>query len=387
MKHELTIQNGNHTAERCPVCVTLPDLAADPAGLELTDTATGRLVPHQVCTCAATGPHRLAYVADSLAPGETRALSLTDDVTHPWTDRVTMADVDGDHVDVCIDGQLFTAYCYGPERVRPFCHPVVGPYGESVTRGYPMVEGIEHELDDHPHHKGFYVAHGEVGTSDNWSEVPGHGYVVTRDLSVTPGPVYGQINAHNDWVDKDRNKQCEERRRYRIWALPAAGRLIDLTVTFVASEGDLVLGDTKEGGLCSLRLHYHCGVGSIITSPTGAVTADGTPDETWGKRYHWLDHSGPVGGRWVGAAIMDTPGNFRYPTYWHVRTNGMMCANPFALSYYFGDKSASGAHTVPAGAEMTFRYRVYFHAGDVTTGRVAEKYNNYVFGPTLVEPG
>ncbi|NCO90988.1 MAG: hypothetical protein GW880_06675, partial [Armatimonadetes bacterium] len=51
----------------------------------------------------------------------------------------------------------------------------------------------------------------------------------------------------------------------------------------------------------------------------------------------------------------------------------------------YDDPSVDGSHTVPAGESLTFRYRVYFHAGCAAQGKVAEKYNNYVYGPTLVQ--
>ena len=386
MEKTLVVQNGNHLADHCPVSLRLEDFDYQSAQLQLRDLTTGRVVAHQLepCVCG-TSAKSLNCVADSLSPGEKREFELTDDPKHPWTDRVTIGEVDGDHADVTLDGALFTAYQYGPAHVRPYCHPVIGPYGDPITRGYPMVKGVEGELEDHHHHKAFYVAHGDVGGSENWSEEKGHGFVRTRELKCTGGAVLGQIVALNDWVDADGRKACEERRVYRIWATPSSGRIVDLRITFIASEGDLKFGDTKEGGLCSLRLHYHSKLGSLITSPTGALTAEGTPDETWGKRFHWLDHSGPVKGKWCGATIMDTPGNFRYPSYWHVRTNGMMTANPFGLSYYYDDPSVDGSHTVPAGESLTFRYRVYFHAGCAAQGKVAEKYNNYVYGPTLVQ--
>ncbi len=37
-----------------------------------------------------------------------------------------------------------------------------------MTRGYPM-EFHEGEKKDHPHHHSFWVAHGDVNGTDNWS--------------------------------------------------------------------------------------------------------------------------------------------------------------------------------------------------------------------------
>ena len=46
-----------------------------------------------------------------------------------------------------------------------------------------------------------------------------------------------------------------------------------------------------------------------------------------------------LSGRNVGIAILDRPGNFRYPTVWHVRACGLMTANPFGISCFTNDKT------------------------------------------------
>ena len=57
-------------------------------------------------------------------------------------------------LDVLIRGEFFTTYYFGAEWHRPYFHPVIGPYGDSVTRAFPMVEGVPGETIDHPHHRG-----------------------------------------------------------------------------------------------------------------------------------------------------------------------------------------------------------------------------------------
>ena len=104
-------------------------------------------------------------------------------------------------------------------------------------------------------------------------------------------------------------------------------------------------------------------------------------DETWGKRAPWCDYSGVVGGHTVGIAIFDHPSNFRYPTYWHVRNYGLMTANPFALSYFLPDEGIDGAHTLPAGESMAFRYALLVHAGDASAGGVSDRYQDWIHPP------
>ncbi|MBI3191692.1 MAG: hypothetical protein HYZ36_03425, partial [Pedosphaera parvula] len=45
------------------------------------------------------------------------------------------------------------------------------------------------------------------------------------------------------------------------------------------------------------------------------------------------------------------------------------------------DKDA-GNLTIPQGKSVTFRYRIYWHAGDEKEGKVAEEYQKYVASST-----
>ena len=86
-------------------------------------------------------------------------------------------------------------------------------------------------------------------------------------------------------------------------------------------------------------------------------------------------------GHFVGIALFDHPTNLRYPTYWHVRDYGLMTANPFGLSFFEGE-GHDGSHVLPAGQNLTFRYRVLVHAGGAREGDVRDKYLEWLFPPT-----
>ncbi|MGD2174939.1 MAG: PmoA family protein, partial [Candidatus Brocadiaceae bacterium] len=194
------------------------------------------------------------------------------------------------------------------------------------------------------------------------------------------GPVFGRIVALNDWVDADSNRLLQDRLEYRFYRTPASFRLLDLEVTLYASEGEVRLGDTKEGGIISVRVAYPLEVnhGGRIENAVGGIDEA----ETWGKRAAWCDYSGRLGENTVGIAVMDHPANLRHPTYWHVRNYGLMTANPFGLSFFVGE-DADGSYVLPEGARVRFRYRLCVHAGDVAEGRVGEKYLNWVFPPSV----
>jgi hypothetical protein len=111
------------------------------------------------------------------------------------------------------------------------------------------------------------------------------------------------------------------------------------------------------------------------------VNSEGLSGEAaWGKKALWVDCSGPVDGKVYGYALFDAPTNLRHPTTWHARTYGLLTANPFGLSSF--DKNAEkGDWTLEEGKSQTFRYRIYFHAGDEKAGGVGERFADYAQPP------
>jgi len=376
LQKRLVVKAGKHEQIYTPIVVPVETAEADAA---LFDEKTGKAV-----ACQAS-PGKVTFILDRLKPGEEKGyrLSVNEGEQQSGT-RVRLKDTEGERVDVLVSGKLFTSYQYAEKWVRPFMHPVIGPTGKPVTRAYPVIEGVPGETQDHPHHKSFYVAWGDLNGSDNWSELEGrHGYQRhKRFISLTEGSVFGEIVAANEWLDNAGTKVLDEVRKIRIYATPARWRIVDLEVTFRTTTGPVKFGDTKEGGICSIRvassMDEKAGAGVIKNSYGGT----GEP-ETWGKRAHWCDYCGPVDGQTVGIAVFDTPGNFRYPTYWHVRSYGLMTANPFGISHFEKDESKDGSHTVEAGKDFVFRYRVMFHAGDTSKAKIADRFLNYIEPPAV----
>ncbi len=279
-----------------------------------------------------------------------------------------------DTVDVKLDGNLFATYHFGKDVVRPFLNPVIGPTGETVLR--ELFDKPEPPDHDHIHHRGILVAHGEVNGVDDWSEQEGHGFIRHGSFKeISPGDEYGKIIAENSWVSKEEKKVVTEVREMKFYNVTDV-RMIDFEITFRATEGDVTFGDTKEGGILSVRVTtpMRADRKGRIENSNGGIGEK----ETWGKAAAWCDYSGPVGSNVVGIAVFDHPSSFRHPTYWHVRNYGLMTSNPFALSYYYDDKSKDGSHTLKAGEELKFSYRVYMHEGDAKEGKVAEAFEEYI---------
>lgn len=289
-----------------------------------------------------------------------------------------------DTVDVNIDGELFTRYHFGTQWAKPFLYPVLTPKGVPITRGYP-VDPQKDETQDHPHHKSIWVAYGDVNGADLWSEQPGHGTQVQTAMRVKDNSIVATI----DWLDKNGKKLLTETRT--ISFLQANDfRAFDFHIEFHASEGDVNFGDTKEGGLISVRVatsmdaakdgriensegHVYCPKGGT----TGPTTKSSSGEPTWGKRARWVTYTGPAKGATCGVTILDHPTNFRHPTYWHVRGYGLFTANPFGISYFTDDKSQDGSHKLKKGERLAFRYRVLIHDGALTKDVIEKAFAEY----------
>jgi hypothetical protein len=370
-----------------PVSVEVPP-AGFPGTRMLYDENQRRGVWVQVSPGSREGFERLTWIEKNLAAGETREylLQVIDPPPPPPPGGLRPVLIDrsqegADKLDVTVAGKPFTTYCFGADFDRPFCFPLLGPQGERVTRAFPNEKGVPGETTDHPHHLSFWFAFGAVNGVDCWAS---GGKTVHRAFeALERGPVFGRIRSTNDWVDAQGKKLMEDTRELRVYDVGDDRRLMDFAITLRATEGDVTLGDTKEG-MFALRV-----ASTMDVKPDGSggriENSEGGVDEpqTWGKRADWCDYSGPVGDHRVGIAIFDDPGNFRHPTYWMVRNYGLFACNPFGVRAYTGDANQDGTHVIPQGGELTFRYRVLIHEGDATEAGVAGLYASFAEPPTV----
>src|SRR5438270_9730611 len=153
-------------------------------------------------------------------------------------------------------------------------------------------------------------------------------------------------------------------------------RGIDLTVALTAPQGkDVTLADTKEAGLCAVRVAKQISDHPTLINSTGAEGEK----KVWGKPADWADESGMIDGKPYGIAIFDHPSNPRHPTPWHAREYGLVAPNEFGLHAF--DKKANPEHAgdfkIPAGQTASFRYRVVIHEGDAGRAKLGEKYRAF----------
>lgn len=286
---------------------------------------------------------------------------------------------------VTIGGKLFTEYIYGHYICRPCLYPVLTPDGQRLTRAYPF-DDVEGENQDHHHHRSIYTAHGLVNGFNLWDENvagPGHGTMLQRgEPTVGVADGTARIDGIVDWVGPGGQKLLEE---HRCLSIRADGdlRVIDQSSELRAKHGDVTFGDTKEGGMFSIRVPTSMDAkdqGRIENSEGDVYECGQGEETTWGKRAAWVDYSGPLadGQQW-GHTVVDHLSNPWHPTYWHVRGYGLFTANPFGVHDFLQDESLDGSWTIPDGETATSRFRLIIHPGRgiSANSRIAELIDEY----------
>ena len=369
---------GPHDRRNCPVAFPLP------AGLDaeknyVLKCPCGRELPCQVCR-KEDGGYELFTVIPDVPKGAEVNMEVVEAAAAKT--RISVRNgAEADSYDVFVDDTLFTTLHCGSRWAKPFMFPVLDVNGACLTRAWPVIPDVSGETHDHPHQKSFWTAWGDMNGADGWGEDPKAGFATApvRNVNILEnGPLRVKIALELDHLASNGAKIMSEHRVLTFMALGET-RSVDVDVTYDATDGDVTFGDTKEGGICSIRM-----ASSMDGTAAGTITlADGSVGEAecWGKRSPWCDYSGPVGKGISGIAILDNPANFRFPTYWHVRNYGLMAANPFGLSHFYNDKSRNGSHKLAAGKTLRFQYRVLFHPGG--PAEVGAMYHDYVHGPVF----
>jgi hypothetical protein len=283
-------------------------------------------------------------------------------------------------VQVDIGGKPFTTYRFAadekPPFVRPFFYPVLAADGTEVTS-----DQLRTNPKEHPHHRSIWVGHGDVNGVDHWSfaqkPAPAKQRHVRFDQIGGDGFVESLV-----WDDLNGQPLLNELRTARFISYGDGSRAIDLTVKLTAAAAEVNLADTKEAGLCSVRVAKSISDKPTLINSTGAEAHNAKEEaaKIWGKPADWCDESGEINGKAYGIAIFDHPSNPRHPTTWHARTYGLVAPNEFGLHEF--DKKNVPAHAgdfkIARGDSATFRFRVIVHAGDAKAAGLDEKYKDFV---------
>lgn len=374
---KFNVKAGPHTYVNCPIKCAVEGLSAVPAHCTLIGS-NGADLPSQVWS--KDGDTYFAWIEPRLRAGEEKTYAV-DFARTTELPGVEIRDTGDLALEVSVGGSRFTCYNYSDDYPRPFLYPFHSHDGAQVTRNFPMRNDIAGEDTDHKHHRSVWIAYGDVNGTDNWCENEGHGWIRHRAFDeVTSGPVFGRIKARSVWTSPSGEPQMSDEREFTIYNV-GNERLMDIRVSFIATECDVLLKDTKEGGIVSVRVASSMDgskAGMIVNSYGGRTEA-----ETWGRPAQWVDYYGPVNGKTYGITLMDHPDSFRYPTRWHVRDYGLFTANPFALKAYEPERDWCGDYTISKGERIDFRYRLLVHEGDAWAAGIGDRYFGFAAPPTV----
>jgi len=308
-----------------------------------------------IIPCAKAGETLSGNIVMSEEEGETG-------FSYNLKEEVLIVNYDKNHV---------LSYNFGKQLSKPYFYPIFSTNGVRITEDGPR---------DHVHHRSLWVAHGDVNGHDFWAELKDSGRIEARNVKVNScGKVFFELSSSNIWVANSRSIELYEERILRVWRLKR-DVLLDLGIVLFNPEKDTKFGDTKEGGILSIRVNEKMKVdnGGKIENSFGGVNEA----ETWGKRAAWCDYSGIVDGERVGITVFDHVDNFRYPTYWHVRNYGLMTANMFGASVFTNSPKNRGDYVLLKGEELKFKYRVLVHE-DRDFNYIKTKYIDFLYPPRV----
>ena len=258
------------------------------------------------------------------------------------------------------DGKLLTEYMTKGTQ-RPCFYPVMGENGAEATRPYPLKEGSK---EDHPHHSSIWIGHGGVNGTDFWANGADKGRIENTELTDLKAiGSSASFTAKSKWVKPNGTLTLMDERHLTVTVLPDGGRQFDWEITFTAPNGDVTFDDTKEGTMAirvAPTMAVKGGTGHIITG-------EGIKDvKAWGTKAKWVAYYGPDSkGDNLTITMMDSPGNLRHPTWWHVRDYGLFAANPFGQHDFEKLKAkTTGNYLLANGKSFTQRYRILIQKGE-----------------------
>lgn len=254
----------------------------------------------------------------------------------------------------------------------PYLYPLTAPSGANILRHWPMEDDAPTEEKDHPHHRGVWLAHGDVNGYDFWAGSVGKKDAVIRTDKLTTEKTENSatITATLTWLG-DGNELLREK-RYHIFSRPDSKTLqIHIHSTLTALADEITFGDTKEGTF-AIRTDRTLRVKGKEAKATLTNSNGETNTDAWGKRAKWAAYSGRDElGQPVVVAIIDQPKSFRHPTHWHARDYGLLAANPFGIHDFERKKDKTlGNHVMRKDEVLFLIYKVVIHQGTLESAKL-----------------
>jgi len=280
---------------------------------------------------------------------------------------------------VVIDGREALVYQYAEDLDLPHYWPMNSPSGRNM---------LVQQTEPYPHHRSFWFA--DTVRLNGGRDVSLYNALYTGKETApkTYGPPFRDhirhleftrlesrdnravIDASLVWEMDGRQPILEERRHAIVYALGNGEYLLDLTFTLIATAGDVdFISDNVHYAWPYLRLQTQWSgeKGGRIAADTGAIGQEATNL----KAALWIDYSNTVDSESAGVAVFQWPDGQEHR--WLTREYG--CFGPRRP-----DDRSGKPFTLKKGDSIIQRVGVLVHRGDVKSGRVAERYRQYLEG-------
>ncbi len=280
---------------------------------------------------------------------------------------------------VIIDGQKAFEYRYSPWLDIPHIWPLFSPSGKNM---------LVQQTEPYPHHRSFYVA--DTIRLDGRREVSTYNglYSGQRIGTESYGPPFRDHIRHDGFtrLDAEDNRAVigaklvwemdgnmpvlEEKRQLKIHSLGKGEYLIDMTFELIAAFGDVeFVSDDVHYAWPFIRMHprFSGENGGRLVADNGAKGEKNTNM----KVARWIDYSNTVEGTKEGLAVFQFPDGKKHR--WLTREYGI-----------FGprrpDEQNGKPFVIQKGQSIVQRVGILVHSGDVKSGKVAQRYKQYVQG-------
>lgn len=286
-------------------------------------------------------------------------------------------DDDAGKLAVMVDGVEIMAYQYGPQYALPHYWPIRSPSGKLLTVQHPQ---------PYPHHRSLWIAdHVRAAdapavdfyhcwknhvTSEQRESGFRHFIRHHRFGTVQSDGRRGLVEAELQWIVDRSRPILHEHRTLRVVALDGGEYFVDLAWELGASYGDVrFVSDEVHYAWPYVRMHpqFSGEKGGTIVNDVGKTGQEATD----GKTAKWIDYSNTVDGTTEGLAVMLYPDG--KPHKWLTREYGTF--GPRRADQFSGTQ-----FTLQSGKRLKGRVGILIHRGEADSGRVAERYQQYVEG-------
>ncbi len=309
------------------------------------------------------------------------AMSLALSALGQTQDRIQLQrDDDKGQLRVVIDGREALVYQYAADLDLPHYWPLNSPSGKNM---------LVQKTNPYPHHRSFWFA--DKVRLDGQRAVGIYNALYSgKDRKDPPykdhsrHTAFQTLKAEGDcatvestliWEMDNDKPVLDEHRLLRITALGRGEYFLDVTFTLTADHGDVhFASDAVHYAWPYLRMNdtFNGSNGGTITDDKGKTGQKATNM----KVALWIDYSNTVDGQTEGLVVFQCPDGKAHR--WLTREYGT-----------FGprrpDEQSGKKFVVRKGEKIVQRVGILVHMGDVTSGRVAERYRQYIEGKPITK--